>query len=243
MSHYALNVDVIYHACYTVNGFDGPAMQSARALLRVDIYQKLREEILACELRPGADLREQSLAARFSVSKSPVRDALLRLERERLVTIAPRQGYRVAPVSVGDARDLFRLRAVLETASALECARAASDGDLSALDRFRSFRESAHPGGFLEYNREFHCQIVRLSGNERMAAAACELVDQMHRLIHMSVDSSEHRRPNPLVREHAAVIDALQAREGRRAASLLRRHIEAAERRVARALDRAAVVA
>src|SRR4051812_2431399 len=218
-------------------------MPDSRALLRVDIYQKLREEILSCELPPGADLREQNLAARFSVSKSPVRDALLRLERERLVTISPRQGYRVAPISVADARDLFRLRLVLETASVAEGARSAPDDALSALDRFRTFREKGQRGGFLAYNREFHCALARLSGNERMASAACELIDQMHRFIRVSVDNVDRRKPGGLVLEHARIVDALQDRDGRRAASILRRHIEAAERRVARALERVAVVA
>src|SRR3954471_16054754 len=218
-------------------------MAASRALLRMDIYRKLREEILACELPPGADLREQHLAARFSVSKSPVRDALLRLERERLVTIAPRQGYRVAPISVGDARDLFQLRAVLETASVADGARHASEEALADLDRFRSFREKAQPGGFLAYNREFHCALANLSGNERMSAAACELIDQMYRLIRVSVDNAQRRKTTGLVLEHARIIDALQVRDGRRASALLRRHIEAAERRVARALERVAVVA
>src|SRR2546430_7693114 len=208
-------------------------MASPRALLRVDIYQKLREEILACELPPGADLREQSLAARFSVSKSPVRDALLRLERERLVTISPRQGYRVAPVSVADARDLFRLRSVLEAASVMEGARAAPDEDLQALDRFRSFREKSQRGGFLAYNREFHCALARLSGNERMTTTACELIDQMHRLIRVSVDNVERREPNRLVLEHVRIIEALQRREGPPAAPPFRRRIDAAERRAA----------
>src|SRR5256885_7519697 len=171
-------------------------MAESRALLRVDIYQKLREEILSCELPPGADLREQHLAARFSVSKSPVRDGLRGLEGERLVTISPRQGYRVAPVSVADARDLFRLRSVLETASVMEGARAAPDEDLEALDRFRSFREKRQRRGFLAYNREFHCALVQLSGNERMATTACELIDQMQRLISVSVDNVERREPN-----------------------------------------------
>ena len=172
-----------------------------------------------------------------------MRDALLRLERERLVTISPRQGYRVAPVSVADARDLFRLRSVLEAASVMEGARAAPDEDLQALDRFRSFREKSQRGGFLAYNREFHCALARLSGNERMTTAACELIDQMHRLIRVSVDNVERREPNRLVLEHVRIIEALQRRDGRRAAALLRRHIDAAERRVARALERAAVVA
>lgn len=218
-------------------------MRESRALLRIDIYRKLREEILACELPPGADLREQSLAARFSVSKSPVRDALLRLEREHLVTIAPRQGYRVAPISLSDARDLLRLRAVLECASVAEGAREASEQDLAALDRFRAFRASQWLEGFAGYNREFHCALARLSGNQRMAAATCELIDQSHRLVQVSVEAVQTRAAPGLVSEHGAIIDALQERDGRRAAALLRTHVGAAERRVADALSRAAIVA
>ncbi|GAC1341394.1 MAG: GntR family transcriptional regulator [Myxococcales bacterium] len=214
-------------------------MRDLRRLLRADIYEKLREEILACQILPGADLREQDLAARFLVSKSPVRDALLRLEREHLVTIAPRQGYRVTSISLSDARDMFHLRIVLETAAVAEAARVASDDDLAALDRFRTFRGSR--GAFIGYNREFHCALVRLCGNRRMAAAACDLIEQMHRLVCVSVGKGERHEPAALVREHAAILDRMQAREGRSAAALLRGHIGAAERRVAESLSRAAI--
>src|SRR6267378_3438505 len=129
-------------------------MPDSRRLLRVDIYQKLRDEILGCELRPGSDLREQQLASRFAVSKSPVRDALLRLEREHLVTISPRQGYRVAPISLSDAREMFRLRLVLETACAQEAARSASDDELAALDRFRKGPANGSPAAFIAYNQD-----------------------------------------------------------------------------------------
>lgn len=216
-------------------------MADSRRLLRVDIYRKLREEILDCALKPGADLREQLLASRFSVSKSPVRDALLRLEREHLIVIAPRQGYRVAPVSLSDAREMFRLRAVLEMASALDAARAAPDEALQALNRFRSFRGSEGSLAFIAYNREFHCALARLSGNRRMTLLACELIEQMNRLVKLSVATVREPRSGGLVREHSAIIDALQARDGRRAATLLRAHIESADRRVADALSRAAV--
>lgn len=218
-------------------------MRAPRRLLRVDIYEKLREEILACRLRPGADLREQELAARFEVSKSPVRDALLRLEREHLVVIAPRQGYRVAPISLSDARDLLRLRSVLECACVSEAAREASDKELGDLDRFRTFRPSQWLEGFPGYNREFHCALARLSGNRRMTVLTSELIEQTHRLVQVSVEVAETRRTPGLVAEHADIIDALQARDGRRAAALLRGHIGAAERRVADALSRAAIVA
>ena len=132
-------------------------MADPRALLRVDIYQKLREEILSCELPPGADLREQNLAARFSVSKSPVRDALLRLERERLVTISPRQGYRVAPVSVADARD-FSLGRVFDGAYCVfESLNHVPDVEGLCL-AFRCVREHLRTGAafLFDLNRDLH---------------------------------------------------------------------------------------
>ena len=74
-------------------------------LLRDNVYESLRSDILTCRLAPGDDMREQELAERYAVSRQPVREALLRLEREHLVTVQPRQGYRVNPISlVGRAR-------------------------------------------------------------------------------------------------------------------------------------------
>src|SRR3981189_2992894 len=82
-------------------------------LLRDNVYESLRTDILTCRLAPGDDMREQELAERYAVSRQPVREALLRLEREHLVTVQPRQGYRVNPISLADARDLLRLRLAL----------------------------------------------------------------------------------------------------------------------------------
>src|SRR6187200_1169839 len=115
------------------------AYQGAPGLLRDSVYSRLRGEILACRLAPGEELREQELAARFEVSKQPVREALLRLERERLVTVVPRQGYRVNPVSLADARDLLRFRLALEPACVAEAIEHASDETLKSLNEFRRF--------------------------------------------------------------------------------------------------------
>src|SRR3569832_2877787 len=82
-------------------------------LLRDNVYESLRADILNCRLAPGDDIREQDLASRYAVSRQPVREALLRLEREHLVTVQPRQGYRVNPISLSDARDLLRFRLAL----------------------------------------------------------------------------------------------------------------------------------
>ena len=85
-------------------------------LLRDNVYENLRSDILTCHFAPGHDMREQDLAERYAVSRQPVCEALLRLEREHLVTIQPRQGYRVNPISLADARDILRFRQALEPA-------------------------------------------------------------------------------------------------------------------------------
>jgi len=210
-------------------------------LLRDTIYARLRGEILTCRLLPGEELREGELAARLNVSKQPVREALLRLERERLVTVLPRQGYRVNPVSLSDARDIFRLREVLEPACAADVARAASADALGGLDRFKRFEGS--PDAFIEANREFHCGLARLSPYPRMAAAICDLVEQADRLTLVSLQAVRGRDPARLVAEHVAIVEAVQERNGRLAARLLRDHVAEAQERVVAALSRHAIVA
>src|ERR1700739_692518 len=149
-------------------------------LLRENVYESLRADILSCRLAPGDDMREQELAERYAVSRQPVREALLRLEREHLVTVQPRQGYRVNPISLSDARDVLRFRLALEPACVAEAIESASDATLKALDRFRRF--SGDHEKFIAYNRAFHSALAHASGNRRMAAALCDLIGQADRL-------------------------------------------------------------
>src|ERR1700750_3426672 len=123
-------------------------------LLRENVYERLRADILACALAPGDDMREQELAERYEVSRQPVREALLRLEREHLVTVQPRQGYRVNPISLSDARALLRFRLALEPACVAETIEHAPDKVLAALDAFRRFAGDRED--FITYNRGFH---------------------------------------------------------------------------------------
>jgi DNA-binding GntR family transcriptional regulator len=210
-------------------------------LLRDDIYATLRKEILSCSLPPGSDLREQQLAQRFSVSKSPVREALLRLEREHLVEVASRQGYRVTPISVSDARDMYGLRSVLESACAIEAASHASDAQLASLDTYRKLPEKIDVEEFVRLNREFHCALFEICGNKRMAAVARDLIEQMDRMTLISVHTIKGRDTSVLLEEHRRIIDALQARSGRQAAKLMREHVGAAGKRMLKGLNSIAV--
>ena len=137
-------------------------------LLRDNVYESLRSDILTCHFAPGDDMREQELRRRYAVSRQPVREALLRLEREHLVTVQPRQGYRVNPISLSDARDLLRFRLALEPACVAAAIENASDDVLKSLNGFRRF--SGRHENFITYNRGFHLALAHASGNRRMAA-------------------------------------------------------------------------
>ncbi|MBV8920622.1 GntR family transcriptional regulator [Bradyrhizobium sp.] len=209
-------------------------------LLRDNIYDRLRTDILSCQLAPGDDMREQELAERYRVSRQPVREALARLAREHLVTVTPRQGYRVNPISLSDARDLLRFRLALEPACVAEAIESARDDVLKTLDQFRRF--SGDHEAFIAYNRAFHTALAYASGNRRMAAALCDLIGQADRLVRVSLANVRGHDPKKLVAEHAALIEAMQRRDRRAAARIIKSHIIQTEKRVLPALRRNAVI-
>jgi GntR family transcriptional regulator, rspAB operon transcriptional repressor len=213
---------------------------------RENLYLRLREDILSCALAPGQDLHESELAARFAVSKSPIRDALMRLEADRLVTVQARKGYRVAPISLTDAADLFDLRAVLEVATAKGVAQSASDADIAKLDRFRSLESWGKSWGkeidFVAYNREFHLGVAKLCPNLRISATAKDVIEQFDRLVRLDVTTSRPSDARSMITDHNQIIDALQARDDRKAARLVNQHIERAKRRLIGSLERARIV-
>jgi DNA-binding GntR family transcriptional regulator len=209
-------------------------------LLRDRVYRLLRDAILTCEFQPGQELREQLLAERYHVSRSPIRDSLLRLEQESLVTVLPRQGYRVNPISVSDVEDIFGLRLLIEPACAAAAARADPTA-LQVLDNFRGIADMERTEAeFLEYNKSFHRAVIDLSGNARMAAIAFELDEQFQRLMRISLQSFNYEHVRHVFSDHEAIIDALQAHDSELASRLSYHHAERAHARISTALRRAA---
>ena len=115
-----------------------PACTAPAPLIRDDVHERMRAEILACMLKPGSLVQENDLALRYGVSKSPVRDAFLRLAQQGLVDVLPRKGYRIKPISVADAAEMYEMRLLLERACIDRAVDEAPDATLAALDAFRS---------------------------------------------------------------------------------------------------------
>jgi DNA-binding GntR family transcriptional regulator len=219
----------------------GMRVSATTELARTTIYRLLRADILSCALRPGSQIQERELIERFAVSKSPIRDALLKLEEQNLIEILPRKGYRVKPVSLTDARELYDMRLILER----ECVSRAidqSDEILSGLNPFRNGPDSEDLSDWIAYNREFHVAIADLCGNARLGAVARDVIEQFDRLTYTSVSLTGPKGRAQFVDEHAAIIDAIQQRDRRHALMLARDHVDGARRIVLETLEHPTIV-
>lgn len=220
------------------------------AMSGTDVYETLRSEILSCDMQPGSQFQERQIAVRFNVSKSPVRDALIKLQEQNLVEVIPRKGYRVTRISLTDARELYEMRLILER-EAIQ--RLIETGDATTLEGLDCFRDGPDDGALEDwnvYNRNFHVYLVRNCGNSRLARLGIETIEQFDRMTHMSVSrrltdevpGAKQLRLRDRVREHGMIIDAVQARDKRRAATLAREHIEGSRKRLFDALESAPIV-
>ena len=215
---------------------------SEAAMTGATVYQRLRQEILSCRLRPGVQVRERQIADRYGVSKSPVRDALIKLQEQNLVEVMPRKGYRVARISLADARELYEMRMIYERESISRLVEFADDETLAGLDAFRKAPLDGPLDDWIAYNRRFHSYLAQNCGNSRLARSAVEVIEQFDRLSFMSVSSGKELGLEKRTAEHGVIIDAIQSSEKRRAITLLRDHLEISRRRLLDALESAPIV-
>jgi DNA-binding GntR family transcriptional regulator len=197
-------------------------------------YEHIKHLILTGRLAPGAELREAALAETTGFGRSPVREALRRLVQQSFVEVRPRQGYRVAVVTLASVQDLFEMRLLLEPAAVELAALRAPQAELEAL------RELAHETyvhgdtrsyqQFLQDNREFHVRIARASGNQRLADTLQVLLEEMQRLFFISLGDRDHA--SEMMHEHHDLHDALLTRDAPRARQIVVDQIEASRKRV-----------
>jgi DNA-binding GntR family transcriptional regulator len=221
------------------NGASG----NGSGLIRDGVYDKIRADILTCALAPGAIIQEKDLAARYAVSKSPVRDALLRLQEQGLIEVLPRRGYRVQPISLADAKELYETRILLEKSCVKRAIETASEETLNALDKFRTTDATDQLAEWVTYNRDFHRAIADASGNARLAKMTQDVIDQFDRLTFVGVsEAPSGASADKLMKEHRDLIDAIQAREKTKAARLIGAHVSKSQRRLFAVLESRPIV-
>jgi DNA-binding GntR family transcriptional regulator len=193
------------------------------------VYDVLRKDILSLKLEPGALLDETSLSNRFGFSRSPIREALIRLAGDGLVVTLQNRTTIVAPVDIAsfpkyvDALDIAqrvntRLAAELRTEDDLAAIETAQHGFIAAVKSMNHLAMS-------ETNKHFHMAIARAGKNAYMASFYEKLLDEGRRILHLHFDYIERTRDGRLLTdEHEEMIKAIRARDVDRADQLAHQH-------------------
>lgn len=205
-------------------------------------YEEMRRRILANEMPAGAQYLEQELATLLDMSRTPVREALIRLAEDGLVAVRPRHGARVLPISIADMREIYELLTELEALAARKVAgRGLSKGDLAEMDQAVAAMDRALAAKDLdtwaENDERFHRLLIELAGNARLVASVGTLAGQAHRVRMQTL----RQRPLPVAsnRDHAALVDAIRRRDVAAADRIHRRHRETAGTMLLKLLEKA----
>jgi DNA-binding GntR family transcriptional regulator len=177
-------------------------------------FREVKRRIMQLELAPGAHFTEGELATELGLSKTPLREALACLQNDGLVDAVARSGYRVTPITLKDARDLFALRTVLEgEAAALAAARRSNVEALRGLDQLchtgYDANDRASISSFLGTNAEFHVTLARAGGNDRLADMLEYVIEQLERFFQLALTLNV--RADEMVHEHCDLLAAVTA--------------------------------
>jgi DNA-binding GntR family transcriptional regulator len=191
------------------------------------IYQKLLAAIENGDLRPGDRLLETDLAQRFGVSRTPIREAIRRLETDGLVAHKPRVGAMIRVLAQQEIVELYEMRIVLEATAAQMAAKHASKAEIHTLKTLNAqmMQVARDPYKVAMLNRKFHACILSAARNRFLAQSHNSLSHALVLLGKTTLESSE--RVKDVVSQHDAIVEALKSGQPETAAKLMRTHMEA----------------
>ena len=203
------------------------------------VYGALRQAILDRKFDPGEPLTEGDLSRRFGVSRTPVREALAKLERDHLVRVVPKKGAFVRTLSHDEILDLYQVREELEALAVRLAGAHVQPGELEALEaRFRDLEARGGAAGHSEVRAlgdEFHRFLLKRADNTKLLQVLEQMREEVQPVWTLSIVAQG--RTQALVREHLAIIDALKRADVRRAERLMRLHIRRVRDAIFRLVD------
>ncbi len=204
--------------------------------LRDVVFNTLRKAILTGQLKPGERLMEVHLANRLGVSRTPIREAIRKLELEGLVIMIPRRGAEVARITEKSLKDVLEVRRALDALSVeLACDRITKEDIERLLKACVTFEEAAmgkDASVIAKADVALHDIIVEATGNQRLMQLVNNLSEQMYR--YRFVYIKEESQHDVLVSEHREIYESIACRDKERAAAAARLHIDNQERSIIR---------
>ena len=208
--------------------------------LRDIVFETLREAIINQTLKPGERLMEIQLAEEMGVSRTPVREAIRKLELEGLVVMVPRKGAYVAGISMKDIHEVYELRSALEALAASLAAVRITDEELEEMERqmVKEAKETEDNNlqGIVSIDTTFHDLLYQAAHNQRLVQFINILQEQLQRF--RSATLSRPGRSKYALEEHKKIVEALANKDAKLAAKLATEHIENAENAMIFAMDK-----
>ncbi len=207
--------------------------------LRDVVFNTLRQAILKGELKPGERLMEIALAEKLGVSRTPIREAMRKLELEGLVVMIPRRGAQVANITEKDLNDVLEVRIALENVAIEKACTRMSEEDMGRLWlAAKEFEHTMAEGNLVrlaEADVVFHEIIYRASDNKRLNQVLNNLREQIYRYRVEYLKEEETR--NVLVKEHEELTKAIRQRDVKKAQEISFRHIENQRRAIIQSIE------
>ncbi len=201
-----------------------------------EVYQQLKQDVSDFKLVPGDRFTETEISERMKVSRTPVRQALFKLQQEGFVEVLFRSGWRVLPFDFDQFEALYDLRMVLETTAAHRLCEGDVKTKQSVLDDLAiiwligSEQRSSDAAQVAKWDEAFHCALVAAAGNAEMARVHRDVTDRIR--VIRRLDFTKQPRIDATYEEHAKILQAIQRKRGDQAAMLLRAHIETSQAEV-----------
>ena len=201
-----------------------------------EVYQQLKRDVSEFKLVPGDRFTETEISERLGVSRTPVRQALFRMQQEGFVEVLFRSGWRVLPFDFNQFEELYDLRMVLETTavhrlceSAVKINQTMLD-DLAAIWLVSQNLRSSEMAQVSKWDEAFHCALVAAAGNAEMARVHSDVTGRIR--VIRRLDFTKQPRIDATYDEHAKILKAIQRKRGDQAAMLLRAHIKTSQAEV-----------
>ena len=200
--------------------------------LREIVFESVRGAIISGVLKPGERLMEVQLAEKLGVSRTPIREAIRKLELEGLVIMMPRKGAYVADLSLKDITDVLEIRAALEGLAAGLAALRITDEEIEALElnalQFHQALEADDFDLIIQKDIEFHDKIFKATRNDKLLQITNNLREQVQRFRIMYINKSN--KSKDLAKEHYEIAEAISRRNIEMAHKIAEKHIENAEK-------------
>ncbi|MHB8244970.1 MAG: GntR family transcriptional regulator [Acidimicrobiales bacterium] len=217
------------------------AVERSDTRLVNEVYERLREAISSGRIAPETRLLQQQLADSLGVSRTPLREALLRLEREGFLYTLPGRGMFVRRLTIEQIIELYQLREALEPFAARLACEAATTSDIARVEAIQSQHERRYPSSVLKAfqgNFDLHTSLVKCCPNRRIYEQLRNVWDQNSAFLIFSYYTHSVGSSREMVCEHRAIVDAFAAGKGSELEELLRGHIRSASASLRQSLSR-----